>query len=263
MRLFWSFTRQAFHNTVVFRVEFWMRLVAILIAMYSIRSVWNVLYTQKPGAFGLTLAQMVTYGVLGMALHAFIDTGPEWYIAAQVKSGAIDTDLLKPLDFHVHMLARNLGEMLFGLGVMALPTYVVGFFVFGLQLPPDLGAAALFAVSVFLGFLVQFHLGFLLGSVAFATLDIRSIAWAYFALTSFFSGQVVPLWMFPDALRIIAEVLPMQAVYYIPMSLYIGTLSGEAAWTALGFQVLWAVVLAVLARLAWRGVHQRMIVQGG
>ncbi len=263
MRLFWSFTRQAFHNTVVYRVEFWMRLVSILLAMYSIRSVWYVLYSQKPGAFGLTLPQMVTYGVLGMALHAFIDTGPEWYIATQVRTGAIDTDLLKPLDFHFHMLARHLGDMLFGLGVMALPTYAIGFFAFGLQLPADGAAAVLFALSLFLGFLVQFHLGFLLGSIAFATLDIRSIAWAYFALISFFSGQIVPLWMLPDPVRVVAEILPMQAVYYIPVSIYIGTFSGLAAWSALGFQALWAIALALLARFIWRGVHQRLIVQGG
>ncbi|MBL8095837.1 MAG: ABC-2 family transporter protein [Anaerolineales bacterium] len=263
MSMFWSFTRQAFHNTVVYRVEFWMRLLSILLAMYSIRSVWYVLYTQQPDAFGLSLGQMVTYGVLGMALHAFIDTGSEWYIATQVRTGAIDTDLLKPIDFHVHMLARNLGEMLFGLGVMALPTYAIGYFLFGLQLPPDGMAGALFIVSLFLGFLVQFHLGFLLGAVAFATLDIRSIAWAYFAVVSFFSGQVVPLWMFPDALRAVAEVLPLQAVYYIPMSIYIGTFSGPAAWSALGFQLLWAAILALCARLAWGFVHKRLTVQGG
>ncbi|HRE25155.1 MAG TPA: ABC-2 family transporter protein [Anaerolineales bacterium] len=263
MKLFWSFTRQAFHNTVVYRVEFWIRLVSILLAMYSIRAVWQTLYTQRPDAFGLTLGQMVTYGVLGMALHAFIDTGSEWYIATQVRTGAIDTDLLKPIDFHVHMLARNLGEMLFGMGVMALPTYAIGYFVFGLQLPPDAGAAGLFALSVLLGFLVQFHLGFLLGSVAFATLDIRSIAWAYFAVISFFSGQMVPLWMFPDGLRAVAEILPLQAVYYIPMSIYIGTYSGTAAWSALGFQALWALILAGVARLAWHQVHRRLTVQGG
>ena len=42
MRLFWSFTRQAFHNTVVYRVEFWMRLVSILLAMYSRSFLWLI-----------------------------------------------------------------------------------------------------------------------------------------------------------------------------------------------------------------------------
>ena len=42
----------AFHNTLIYRVEFWMRLFSILLAMYGIHWVWRVLYTQKPGAFG-------------------------------------------------------------------------------------------------------------------------------------------------------------------------------------------------------------------
>lgn len=263
MRMFWAFTRQAFHNTLIYRVEFWMRLFSILLAMYGIHWVWRVLYTQKPGAFGLSLEQMVTYGVLGMALETFIDVGPEWYIAGQVRTGAIDTDLLKPIDFHVHMLARSLGEMLFGLGVMALPTFGIGFFLFGLQPPADLNAGVMFAISIALGYLVQFHIGFLLGSIAFATLDIRSISWAYYALIMFFSGQMVPLWMFPEALRVVAEALPFKAVYYVPMSIYIGTFKGDAIWSALAFQAVWAAALALLARLAWSRVHRRLVVQGG
>ena len=144
-----------------------------------------------------------------------------------------------------------------------LPTFGIGFFLFGLQPPADLNAGVMFAISIALGYLVQFHIGFLLGSIAFATLDIRSISWAYYALIMFFSGQMVPLWMFPEALRVVAEALPFKAVYYVPMSIYIGTFKGDAIWSALAFQAVWAAALALLARLAWSRVHRRLVVQGG
>jgi ABC-2 type transport system permease protein len=238
MKVFWAFTRQAFHNTVIYRFEFWLRLFSIFLTMYGIYWVWKVLYTQKPGAFNVSVEQMITYGVLGMALELFLDVGPEWYIANQVRTGAIDTDLMKPMDFHLYILARSSGEMLFSLGILALPTFIIGHFLFGLQLPGNAATAGLFAISIIFSFLVFFHIGFLLGTLVLITLDIRSISWAYYSVVSFFAGQMLPLWLLPQFLRNIAEVLPFKSIYYIPISIYIGTIKGLAAIQAIEFQII-------------------------
>ena len=263
MKIFWAFIRQAFHNSVVYRVEFWLRFVYIFLAMYAIHWVWTVLYSQRPGAFGVSLEQMVTYGVLGVVLDTFLDVGPEWYMSNQIRTGAIDTDLMKPLDFHLHMLARSSGDMLFSLGIWALPAFIASHFLFAVQFPRDIQTGLLFIASLLLSFLVYFHLSFLLGVLVLATLDIRSISWAYYSLVSFFAGQMIPLWLFPDFLRNLAEVLPFKSIYYIPSSIYIGTFSGAAALQNLGFQALWAAALTLLARLAWSRMQKRLIVQGG
>ena len=263
MKIFWSFTRQAFHNSSVYRFDFWLRLFSVYLWMYTIYWVWKTLYSQTPGAFGVSLQQMVTYGILGMALEIFLDVGPEWYIANQVRSGAIDTDLMKPLDFHLHMLARSGGEMMFSLGILALPSFAIGYFLFNLRLPEDALTTLLFLVSLIFSFFVFFHISFLIGTLTIVTLDIRSISWAYYSLVSFFSGQIVPLWLFPDFLRKFSEFLPFQAIYYIPMSIYIKRLSGGAAFQALGLQAFWTIVLVFCARWAWTQVHNRLTVQGG
>ena len=263
MKILWAFARQVFHGNAIYRFEFWMRLFWAYILMYSIYWVWKTLYTQTPGAFGVSLEQMVTYGILGMTLEIFLDVGPEWYMATQVRTGAIDTDLMKPLDFHFHMLARSAGEMMFSLGILALPAFVIGYFLFDLRLPGDGFTTLLFTISVILSFFVFFHISFLLGTLTVITLDIRSISWAYYSLVSFFSGQIVPLWLFPDLLRKISELLPFQAVYYIPMSIYIKTLNGRDAIQGLGVQAFWAVVLVLISRWAWVKVHTRLTVQGG
>lgn len=263
MKILWAFARQVFHGNAIYRFEFWMRLFWAYMLMYSIYWVWKTLYTQTPGAFGVSLQQMVTYGILGMTLEIFLDVGPEWYMATQVRTGAIDTDLMKPMDFHMHMLARSAGEMMFSLGILALPAFVIGYYLFDLRLPGDGLTTSLFALSLVLSFFVFFHISFLLGTLTVVTLDIRSISWAYYSLVSFFSGQIVPLWLFPDLLRKISEVLPFQAVYYIPMSIYIKTLTGRDALQGLGVQAFWVVFLVLFSRWAWSKVHTRLTVQGG
>jgi ABC-2 type transport system permease protein len=263
MKILWSFARQTFQFIVAYRFEFLMEFVLAVVRMYGIYWVWRILYTQRPGAFGVSLEQMVTYGVMGMALEMFIWSRPQWYMATQVKSGAIDTDLMKPLDFHVYMLARSIGEMFIGVGVLGLPALLIAYIFLGVQFPPDVWATVLFILSLVLGFLLLFHLNFILGSLAIVALDIRHVSWAYFSLIRFLGGQIVPLWLFPPLIAAIAEVLPFKGTYYIPISIYIGKLTGMDAVRALEFQVVWLVALVLLSRLLWSWAHHRLVVQGG
>ncbi len=265
MNIFWSFTRQAFHNTAIYRFEYWLQLVSAFLMMYSVYWIWNILYTQRPGAFGVELGQMVTYGVIAMALESIFNPGqgPQMYISSQIKSGSIDTDLIKPLDFHLHMLAKNFGEISFRFGTIVLPAALIGFLFLDLQPPATALNGLSFAVSLTLGYLVLFSLNFLLGMVSVLTIDIRSIAWTYNSLVRFFAGQMVPLWLFPGWLGGLANVLPFKCIYSIPLSIYIGKLTGAAVWEGLLFQAVWVVVLMAVCRLVWAGVHSKLVVQGG
>ena len=49
--------------------------------------------------------------------------GVAYLIAQKVKSGEIVMDMLKPLDFHLHTLARNVGETLFLLPLPGHPHF--------------------------------------------------------------------------------------------------------------------------------------------
>jgi len=263
MKTFWAFARQHFHATALYRVDFWLRVASTPILMYGMRWVWITLYTQRPGAFGVSLQQIVTYAVLSIAIENLFYTGPLYYIAWQVKSGAIDMDLLKPLDFHFHMLARSTGEMLFRIVVIALPAVLVGYFLLDLQLPATAQAGFMFVIALLLGYLVNFHLDFLLGSLSLVTLEIHSIDWAFQATSRFFSGQYVPLWLFPGVLGTLASLLPFRSLFFTPLSIYTGVLHGHAITGALAFQTLWLIVLLGMSRWLWGRVQMRIVSQGG
>jgi len=263
MKTSWAFARQHFHTTAMYRLDFLLWSTSILILMYGTRWVWITLYTQRPGAFGVSLQQMVTYAVLSMAIENLFYTGPPYYMAQQVRSGAIDVDLLKPLDFHFHMLARSTGEMLFRIIVLALPAMLVGYFLFDLQLPANSQSGFLFVVALLLGYLVNFHLEFLLGSIALVTLEIHSIDWAFHATSRFFSGQFVPLWLFPGVLGPLAGILPFRSIFSTPLSIYTGVLSGGSIIQAIGFQLLWLIILLIISRWLWERVQTRIVSQGG
>ncbi len=264
MKIFSSFFRQAMRNTFIYKFEFWVRRIVLVFIMYGVYCLWNILYTQNNDS-GVDLSGMISYGILGVALQASFITalGPQRYISSQVRIGALDTDLIKPIDFHVHMLARNSGETLSRLITSTIPCLIIGFIFFNFQLPGDFIQGSAFILSIVLGYAIQFSLNFIIGILAVISIDIKNISWAYISLISFFSGDFIPLWLFPAGLRNIAEILPFKGIFYIPISIYIGNFSGTGIVSAVLFQIIWVLILAVLGRLFWSFAYSRIKIQGG
>ncbi len=113
MKIASGFFRMALYDAAIFRLDFLLGLVSVFFLMFTSYSIWTILYHQQPGAFGVELQQMTTYAVLGMLLQPILRTsgGVNWYIANQVRTKMLDVDLLKPIDFMLHMLVRNIGEV--------------------------------------------------------------------------------------------------------------------------------------------------------
>lgn len=265
MKLFISFARQAIIEFSMYLFDFWMEMFAYFLSMYGVYWLWNTLYRHRPDLFDISLDQMLTYAMLGLVMEIFLNPTnlPRWYITNQIRTGDIQMDLLRPLDFPFHLLARSTGMTLYSLLIPGLPAVALGVLLLGLKAPANLQAALLFLPSLVLAFLVSFGLQFLLGMVAIYAIEIRRISWVYFSITRFFSGQMFPLWMFPPLLARIAALLPFQALVGIPLSIYIGSLSGSRALQAMGLQAGWAVALMLLGRFLWSRAHRKLTVQGG
>jgi ABC-2 type transport system permease protein len=233
--------------------------------MFSAYWLWRVLYTQKAGAFNISLDQMVTYALVSSVISIILRPSGivAYLISEKVRSGEIVMDILKPLDFHLHTLARNVGETLFSAAFLGIPTVLIAYFLLGMRLPASLGSGFLFLVSVIIGYGVMFSLSYLLGLLSVFTIDIDNIWWAYGAVTRFFSGSEIPLWLFPLFLSRAADLLPFKCAYSIPLSIYIGKFGPGEIAGGMALQVFWLAVLAIAGRLLWRLAHRRLTVQGG
>lgn len=265
MSLFLAFALQEFTASSMYRLELAMRFLGNLIQMYGVYWLWNTLYAQNPALISTSLEQMVSYAVLAMVLEVVLnDTGlPRWYIARQVRTGDIQMDLVRPLGFTYHMLARSAGGTVFLLLALGLPSVLFAALFLGLMPPASLVHGLLFLPSLGISFLVGFALNYLIGLVSIYSIATRRISWVYNAMLAFFSGQMVPLWIFPPLLAQIAAFLPFQAMIGIPLSIYIGRLPLLDAVRALGVQALWAAGLLALGEFVWHQAQRRLIVQGG
>lgn len=145
--------------------------------------------------------------------------------------------------------------------IIAIPFALV---LGNLGLPASPTAAAVYLVSFVLGYVVAMLIGLLMGLVAFWTVQTLGVAVIYRFAAQFFGGALIPLFMMPDGLRLVAELLPFQAQAHIPLSIYTGRIvEADAIARAIGLQLFWVGALALLAWLTWQRARRIVTVYGG
>jgi ABC-2 type transport system permease protein len=133
----------------------------------------------------------------------------------------------------------------------------------GLPLPPSLAAAGLFAFSAVGMVLLSASITQLINVIMTAALTDRGPNTLVAPVVNLFSGAIVPLAFFPDALRPWLRAQPIAGLVDIPFSIYFGAIAGWGAAGAIALQFGWTAVL-ILAGRAWLArVMRRLVVQGG
>lgn len=256
----------SFKEKLVYRFEFFSAFMASLMTAALQYYLWNAIAANTT-SLPLPASQLATYVVLGQ-VFSFTRVGAVqrrilYRVSGGIASGGIATDLARPIDYQVLQFFEALGTFLSEMLLTNLPAFVVSVLLFQLAPPASAEAALGFFTSLCAGFLLSFAFHFLLMMASFWTYSVRGIMRAQKAVLDLFGGALVPLSLFPDWLRTIALALPFQGLAYTPLSIYIGTIQGQAIWWALLHQVAWAAALIGLTRMLWLRGFKRIVIQGG
>ena len=265
MRKYLAFTAKAFQRTLTYRFELWVELFINVLFMLIYVCLWKALYTGKTAVEGYDLNGILTYIVVSQTLLSFhftlrIARG----IEEKVRTGEVVTDLMKPVDFQLMLLATGVGTSFHTVLFNMLPKLLLFYVGLSLLVPSSILTVGFFIVSVMLGYVILFSIEFLIGTLAFWVIEIRGIYFAViWGISWFFSGYFLPLEHYPVLLAKIAEYLPFQAIIYSPTAIYVGRITGKAVVRVLQIQLLWTVALIGLGRLVYRAALRKLVIQGG
>ncbi|HEV8635141.1 MAG TPA: ABC-2 family transporter protein [Chloroflexota bacterium] len=243
-----------------FNILFWV--LTTVVKIYLLRAVWTAVYAGRGSVAGVELESMIAYLTLAN-LQLWI-TYPilAEMLQGRIREGRIAIDLARPVPLIGQLLAQQLGATagLLPFLVLVLP---LAYWFGNLALPSSPGAALLYLVSFALAYLVMTMFGLIFGLLAFWLMETWALAIIYQFVNQFFAGALVPLWLFPPGLRLMAELLPFQTQAHIPLSIYMGQLAGADALRGLAIQAFWVVALFGLAQLVWNRAMHKVVIQGG
>ncbi|MBS0616227.1 MAG: ABC-2 family transporter protein [Verrucomicrobia bacterium] len=220
-------------------------------------------YLGSSAAEPISLSQTITFIWIGQALLQLLPWNIDKEIEAQVRSGNVAYELLRPLHLYGLWYARSFAMRSIPTLLRCLPIFLLGGWFFGLMAPISWQAGVLFGFSTLLALLL---------SSAMTTLVIVSLFWTISGegiqrllphITVLFSGMIVPLPLFPTWMQPFLNVQPFRAVMDIPCRLYTGVIPSSEGLYYLLFQLAWILFFMIIGQWLLKKAVRQFVIQGG
>jgi ABC-2 type transport system permease protein len=263
VRLFFELARRGFGRYAAYPGATWAGVFTNTFFGFMIAYTLLAVFEQRDAVGSYDAQDAVTYTWLaqGMLMTVYVWG---WYeVALRVRSGDVATDLQRPVDFQGYWLAQDLGRAAYHTVFRGVPPFVVGALVFDVLIPGDPVVWIAFVVSLVLAVVASFAFRFLFNLAAFWLLDYRGAGILAMVVSTFFSGQIVPLAFFPDWLERVAWALPFAAMVQAPIEVWLGHAQGLELLGLLALQAFWALALLAVGRGVLAAGMRKLVIQGG
>ncbi len=178
-------------------------------------------------------------------------------IDQEVRSGQLAYLLGRPCSYLLYHFAQYLGERLVRLSINAVVAGLLALILVGLPHFTWMGALA-FPLVGFLAISIDFLAYFGIGLLAFWTEDTQSFTLIYNRLVLVLGGVLIPLEIFPEPLRTIAQALPFSAILYGPSRTLVRFELDRFAWLLAqqaSILIVGGIILFAIYRIALRRVN--------
>jgi len=248
---------------LVYRFGFLFTIVGNIVYLGVAYYLWKSIYRYSEVIRGLTFNETFLYVGLGSAVFILLKTYADWYIHYEIREGAIATYLTKPIDFQIYNLFANFGSLLMNLLAITVPTIIMLGFVFRIKV--DFGPGLfLFPVSILLAFLISFSLDYFIGLMGFYSESVWGLSITKEIIVTVFSGALIPLQFFPEAIQNVLYWLPFQAIYHTPLMMITRPDQGlDVFLPMMAVQAVWAILLFLAARLFYNQAIKVLRIAGG
>jgi ABC-2 type transport system permease protein len=245
-----------------YRVQAILETASMLLQVFLLRAIWEAVYAGQNQIDGRPLSLVIAYVTIATIQNWLLSPNLAYFLAELVLDGSVGIELVRPVPFLGRLLAQQGGETAFALP-FAIAAFPLAVWLGGMLPPASPTAAALYVVSVGLGYGIMVLIGLMIGLASFWTIEIFGFVMIYRLVSAFFGGALIPLWFFPAQLSAVADWLPFQSMLFVPIAIYLGQLTGGDAARAIALQLLWIFALYVAVQTVWRHAMQRVVVQGG
>jgi len=262
-RVYGQFMRVGFLDTLAYRLRYYTGIVTYFIYVSVYYFIWKAIFTHGESIAGFDFSQILTYIAVGWIIRSFYFNSIDQDLATQVTEGTLVMNLIKPVNLQLMLTAQALGQAVFRMALLTVPTAVVLLLVYPLRRPVSGAQFGAFLLSVTFSFFIVAGINFAVGTLAVRLKSILGLLRAKFFLLDLFSGLLIPISFFPPVFQKLLAALPFQYISYIPVLLYLGKIRGRGILSALALQAFWASLMLALGSLMWRWSSRRITIQGG
>lgn len=262
MRTYLEFAIKKFQNKMTYRLEFFMGIINTVITIVVYLCIYKALYGGAEEIDGITFGMVATNFVISLGLSNAFEFN-EMFLQDKIRDGSITNEFLKPVNFVFRMLSENAGEGIFKVLFNFVPAFVFTIFYTRLCPPENPWNLVVMMVSVILGYLILWLISFIVQTWSFWLFSVWGIITIKNVFVRILSGTLLPIWFMPPVLRKMISFTPFEFIYFTPVQIYLGEISGMEILKGMGIQAVWIIVLGVIANVFWKKGVKKLVVQGG
>lgn len=257
-----ALARMQFKQYSIYKSNFYLftlnRIVEVMVYIF----VWQAIYNQTGDVGGFTISQMITYYILVSSIKSIAEWGINEDMAHSIKNGMINKELLNPITYFQYYFGVNLGEMLYAV-VVGIATFIICTIFWDIVLPANITIFLLFVIVLLLGIPITFFLQMIVGTVGFYTNSIWGMQILRKSTIAIFSGIIAPITLFPTWFQTMANILPFKELIYTPINIYLGQISVNGIVLVIGKQIIWGIILYIIAKMFFNHAVKKITVNGG
>jgi len=208
--------------------------------------------------------QLVSYVWVGQGLIATVGLWGDTELATRIRTGAVVSDLLRPVHPVATYLATDLGRAGFALLTRFVVPVIVGAMAFDFYAPRHAVTYPLAAVSIALAVVVCFGCRYIVNAASYWLLDGRGALIAWTVTSSGLGGLYFPLRFLPVPIEVLLWVgTPFPSLLQTPLDVIAERVTGAEAAGLVALQAVWAVGILALAVVVQHRGERKLVVQGG
>lgn len=253
--------RVGFADAVAYRAEMIVWVLATTMPLVML-ALWTTVAQGAPiGRFGEP--QFIAYFLATFIVRQLTGSWAFYEMNFEVRNGTLAMRLLRPVHPLLAYAAEGLAAMPMRF-VVSLPVAFIALALVGrTAVAHDPWTWVLWVVSVAGAWLLTLFVNLVIGSLALFVESTMKLMDAWLVFYFVLSGYLIPVDLFPHALRIVVDWLPFRYQIGLPVELMTGAHGHGTALTLLARQWAWVGVGAAVTSVAWQRGVRRFAAYGG
>lgn len=258
--------QMGFQSAVEYRADFTLSLFSGAFVVIIQCFIWSAVFSGNPSSviYGYTFPQMISYSIISGIVTKWVSTGFEWDIAEDIKTGGLSKFIVQPIGYFSYRIFSFLGRKIVQSLILLVFSVFAMFFLrafLGMEFDPV--RLLLFFPFMFLAMTINFLLYFCVSTLAFSLTEVWGVFFAVNQAILMLSGGIFPLDIFGEQVTKVLNYLPFKYLVFYPVNIVNGRVAYGDILNGVVIQMIWIVVMIVLANLCWKSGMKKYVAVGG
>jgi ABC-2 type transport system permease protein len=260
-RLFFLLTGWMIQDALSYRGMMFIWMFHIFFFPLIILLVWYASAANNP-TLSEKLPTLTNYYIIFPFFSLITSAWHGTFFADRIRKGDLNKHLVKPISPFLYDVTDNLGEKLVK-ALFLIPLVIVGILFFPVRVSLDVPTIGYLILALFLGLVLNFLMQAVIGIMGFWIDEVTSLLNWNDALESTIGGKLMPIFLFPVGIAVVARLLPFYYFTGFPLEILSHSLSGREILQGFVIELIWVGLLFIGLVFGWKKGVAKYSAYGG